>query len=366
MIPLVDLGAQYDSIKTEIDAAIQRVLDHTHFILGSEVEAFEAALGATSGDVHAVGVASGTAAIHLTLAALGIGPGDEVITTPHTFIATVEAITGVGATPVFVDIDPVTYNMDPHRIEDAISEHTAALLPVHLYGQPAEMHALLDIAQRHDVAVIEDAAQAHGATYHGRPVGCWGDAAAFSFYPAKNIGAYGDAGAIVTRNSTLANRLRMLRDHGRSAKHVHEFLGHGERLDALQAAVLSVKLSHLEEWTARRREIADSYREHLADLPLALPTEARDTRHVYHQFVVRTDRRDDLRTYLGSVGIGTGIHYPLPLHLQPALRYLGHKKGHFPVTEKAANTVLSLPIFPELTQEQTATVASAIRQFFAD
>ena len=365
MIPLVDLKAQYNSIKPEMDAAIQRVLDHTQFIQGLEVESFEAAFAAACGAPHAVGVASGTAAIHLTLVALGIGPGDEVITTPHTFIATVEAIREVGARPIFVDIDPVTYNIDPHRIEGAITERTRALMPVHLYGQPADMLPILDIARRHDLRVIEDAAQAHGATYHGQHVGLWGDAGTFSFYPAKNIGACGDAGAVITRDATLAEHLCMLRNHGRKDKYVHTMHGYGERLDALQAAILSVKLTQLEAWVTRRRQIADTYRERLAGLPLTLPQELDGARHVYHQFVIRTDHRYVLKAYLWDAGVGTGIHYPLPLHLQPALEYLGYQKGDFPVTEMVADTVLSLPIYPELSAKQIDTLVNALEEFFA-
>mgnify|MGYP001027202682 CR=1 FL=1 len=364
MIPSVDLKAQYSSIKPEIDAAIQRVLDHAQFIQGPEVKSFEKAFAAACGAPHAIGVASGTAAIHLTLVALDIGPGDEVITTPHTFIATVEPICEVGATPVFVDIDPVTYNIAPGRIEQAITERTRALMPVHLYGQPADMEPILDIAQRHNLHVIEDAAQAHGATYHDRHVGLWGDAGTFSFYPAKNIGAYGDAGAIITRDASLAKRLRMLRDHGRKEKYIHVTRGFGERLDALQAAILAVKLTQLEAWVTRRRQIANMYRERLNGLPLILPQESDGARHVYHQFVIRADHRDALRLHLKGAGVGTGIHYPLPLHLQPALRHLGYQKGDFPVAEAIAESALSLPVYPELTPDQIDTIVHAIRGFY--
>lgn len=364
MIPLVDLKAQYRSIKQDIEAAIQRVLDHTQFILGQEVESFEEAFAAACGAPHAIGVASGTAAIHMTLVALGIGPGDEVITTPHTFIATVEPVCQVGATPIFVDIEPVTYNIDPDKIEEAITERTRALMPVHLYGHPAAMEPILDVAQRHGLRVIEDAAQAHGALYHGRHVGLWGDAGTFSFYPAKNLGAYGDAGAIITHHDSLAQHLRMLRDHGRREKYIHVARGYGERLDALQAAILSVKLMHLETWISGRRQIADTYCARLAGLPLILPQELDGTRHAYHQFVIRTEQRDALRRHLKDIGVGTGIHYPLPLHLQPALEHLGYQRGDFPVAEAVAATVLSLPIYPELTSEQIDAVVQAIRAFY--
>jgi dTDP-4-amino-4,6-dideoxygalactose transaminase len=364
MIPLVDLKAQYRSIKPEIDAAVQRVLDHTSFIQGPEVKAFEAAFAGACDAPEAIGVASGTAAIHLVLVALGIGAEDEVITPAHTFVATVEPIRYVGASPVFVDIDPVTFNLDPRQIEPAITGRTRAIMPVHLYGQPADMQPILDIARRHNLAVIEDAAQAHGATYRGRHVGLWGDAGTFSFYPAKNLGAYGDAGAIITGDASLAQRLRMLRNHGRTEKYVHTMHGFGERLDAIQAAILAAKLPHLESWIERRRQIAEIYRARLVDLPLELPQEMPGARHVYHQFVVRSAQRDALQAHLKAAGIGTGIHYPVPLHLQPALQDLGYRAGHLPVTEEIARTVLSLPIYPELDEEQIDHVVGAIHRFY--
>lgn len=365
MIPLVDLKAQYASIKPEIDAAIQRVLSHTQFIQGPELAAFEEALAEACGAAHAVGVASGTAAIYLALRALGVGAGDEVITTPNTFIATVEPVLDVGATPVFVDISPADYNLDTAQIEAALTSRTRAILPVHLYGQPAHMAPILDVARRHGLLAIEDAAQAHGATYRGRHVGLWGEVGTFSFYPGKNLGAYGDAGAIITDNAELAQQVRMLRDHGRTEKYLHTIHGYGERLDALQAAILGVKLAHLEAWTGRRRQIAAIYRKGLANLPLILPQEQDDRRHVYHQFVIRTPRRDALRAHLKAAGVGTGIHYPVPLHLQPALQHLGHHQGDFPVAEEIAATVLSLPIYPELSDEQIGTVLASVRAFFA-
>ncbi len=364
MIPLVDLKAQYQSIKPEIETAIRRVLDHAQFIQGPEVESFEAVFAAACGAPYAVGVASGTAALHLTLSAWGIGPGDEVITTPHTFIATAEVICEVGARPVFVDIDPITYNINPHKIEEAITDCTRVLMPVHLYGQPADMPAIMKIARRHHLRVIEDAAQAHGATYNNQHVGLWGEAGAFSFYPAKNIGAYGDAGMVITRDAALAEHLQMIRNHGRKEKYVHTRHGFAARLDALQAAILAVKLAWLETWVARRRQIAGIYRDRLVDLPLTLPRELNRVRHVYHQFVIRADRRDALKTYLKDHGVGTGIHYPIPLHLQPALQHLGYQKGSFPVTEAVVDTILSLPIYPELTSEQIDTIVAAIRGFY--
>jgi dTDP-4-amino-4,6-dideoxygalactose transaminase len=360
----MDLKAQYNSIKPEIDRAIRRVLNHTQFIKGPELRAFEDAFADVCGAPYAIGVASGTAAIHLTLVALGVGPGDEVITTPHTFIATVEPIRDVGAVPVFVDIDPSTYNVDPSKIEKSITEHTRAVMPVHLYGQPADMASIGDIAKRYNLHIIEDAAQAHGATYRGKHVGLWSDAGTFSFYPGKNIGAYGDAGAVITGDAALAERLRMLRDHGRQDKYVHVTHGFGERLDALQAAILVVKLTQLEAWTARRCEIANIYRERLRDLPIVLPQESAERQHVYHQFVICTEQRESLRIHLKNAGVSTGIHYPLPLHLQPALKYLGYQKGDFPVTEEIADTVLSIPVYPELTSKQIDIIVGAIRGFY--
>jgi len=365
MIPLMDLKAQYLSLKPEIDLAIARVLEHTQFIQGPEVRSFEAAFAAACGAPHAIGVASGTAAIHLTLVALGIGPDDEVITSAHTFIASAEPILQVGAKPVFADVDPGTGNLDPARLEGAITPRTRALLPVHLYGQPADMPAILEVATRHGLLIVEDAAQAHGALCCGRHVGLWGRAGTFSFYPGKNLGAYGDAGAIITADEDLAARLRMLRDHGRSEKYLHSEHGFGERLDALQAAILAVKLTRLEAWNERRREIAAHYRQALADLPLGLPPEQDGTRHVYHQFPVYTRQRDALQAHLKGAGVGTGIHYPVPLHLQPALAHLGYRQGDLPVTEELANTELSLPVYPELTAAQIETIVGAVRAFFA-
>jgi dTDP-4-amino-4,6-dideoxygalactose transaminase len=365
MIPLMDLKAQYRSLKPEIDLAIARVLGHTQFIQGPEVRSFEAAFAAACGAPHAIGVASGTAAIHLALVALGIGPGDEVITSAHTFIASAEPIIQVGARPVFVDVEAGTGNLDPAHLEEAITPQTRALLPVHLYGQPADMPAILEVAARHNLLVIEDAAQAHGALCYGRHVGLWGQAGTFSFYPGKNLGAYGDAGAIITGDNALAARLRMLRDHGRSEKYLHSTPGFGERLDALQAAILAAKLPRLEAWNERRREIAEHYRHVFAGLPLRLPPERDGTRHVYHQFPVYTQRRDALQAHLQGAGVGTGIHYPVPLHLQPALAHLGYRQGDLPVTEELANTELSLPIYPELTAEQIETITGAVRSFFA-
>lgn len=360
MIPLVDLKAQYAAIQSEIDAAIQRVVSNTNFILGEEVYSFEKEFAAFCGADYCVGVASGTAALHLALLAFGVGPGDEVISTPHTFIATTEAISQTGARPVFIDIEPDGYNLDPNQIEAIITPRTKAILPVHLYGQPADMQSISEIAQRHGLRVIEDAAQAHGAEYRGRRVGTWGDAACFSFYPGKNLGAFGDGGAVITNDSEIADKVRLLRNHGRRDKYEHLIEGYGERLDALQAAILRAKLPHLDEWNVQRRTLANRYRQLLDGLPVGVPVEHPRIHPVYHLFVVRTSRRDEIQRHLKSRAIETGIHYPIPLHLQPAYRYLAYREGDFPNTEEAAREVLSLPMYPELSDEQISLVAEAI------
>jgi dTDP-4-amino-4,6-dideoxygalactose transaminase len=362
-IPLVDLKAQYLSIKDEMDAAIQRVVDNTSFIMGPDVRAFEEEFASFCCVQHAVGVDSGTAALHLAFLACDIGPGDEVITTSHTFIATIGMLGRVGAKPVFVDIDPQTYNIDPARIEAAITERTKAIMPVHLYGQPAEMDPILEIADRHGLKVIEDAAQAHGAEYKGRRAGGMGHVAIFSFYPGKNLGAYGDAGALVTNDGEIAEKVRLLRNHGRRAKYEHLLEGFNYRIDTLQAAILRVKLAHLEEWNEARRRYVATYRELLNNLDLVLPYEPEHVRAVYHLFVVRLQERDALREHLRERGISTGIHYPIPLHLQPAYRHLGHKEGDFPITEECARQILSLPMYPELTRGQMEEVTGAIKEF---
>lgn len=362
-IPLVDLRAQYRVLKAEIDAAIARVVESARFIMGPEVQNFEAAFAAYCSARHAVGVSSGTAAIELTLRALGIGPGDEVVTTPFTFMATAEAISQVGACPVFADIDPLTFNIDPEAVAAVITSRTKAILPVHLYGLPANMEALQEIAKDHGLWLIEDAAQAHGAEFRGRRVGSLGHAACFSFYPGKNLGAYGDAGAVVTDDEELANKVRRLRDHGRRSKYIHEELGFGHRLDALQAAILAAKLPHLDAWNEARRRLAHRYSQLLADTDLVLPQEPAHVRSVYHLYVVRTSRRDQLLRHLRSQGIGVGVHYPLPLHLQPAYAFLGLGPGSFPVSEAAAQQVLSLPLFPEMTEAQQERVVEAIKSF---
>lgn len=362
VIPLVDLKTQYVAIRPEIDAAIQRVLLRTNFILGEEVDSFEKEFAAFCQADYCIGVASGTAALHLALLACKVGPGDKVITTPHSFIATAEAISQTGARPVFVDIEHNGYNLDPSQIEAAITPRTKAILPVHLYGQPADMQPILEIARQHGLRVIEDAAQAHGAEYRGRRVGTWGDAACFSFYPGKNLGAYGDAGAVVTKDVEIANKVRLLRNHGRRDKYEHLMIGYGERLDALQAAILRAKLPHLDKWNERRRALANRYRQLLTGLPIVLPSEPPFTTSVYHLFVVRTSRRDEIQRHLKTRGIETGIHYPISLHLQPAYRYLGYSEGDFPLAEQAAREVLSLPMYPELSKEQISQIVEAVRE----
>lgn len=362
-IPLVDLYAQYQAIQPEIDAAIQRVIANSSYILGPEVKKFEGNWAAFCGVKHAVGTDSGTAALHLALLLLGVGPGDEVITTTHTFVATAEVVSLTGARPVFVDIDPRTYNLDSEKVEAAITPRTKVLMPVHLYGQPAEMDSLLAIAKAHNLRVIEDAAQAHGATYRGKPAGSMGDISCFSFYPGKNLGAYGDGGMLVTNDSDLANRAQMLRNHGRRDKYEHLLVGYGYRLDALQAAILDVKLRHLKDWNERRRAHAEYYTKLLSGLDVVTPFEPPHLCGVYHLYVVATPKRDALLKHLKARGIEGGIHYPIPLHLQPVYRDLGYHSGDFPLAETAANQVLSLPMYPELTNEQIEYIAEAVREF---
>jgi len=371
-LPLVDLKAQYGAIKPEIDAAIERVLQSTAFINGPDVSAFEAEFAQFCGVDHAIGVASGTAALQLALTAFEIGSGDEVITVAHTFCATAEAIVQAGARPVFVDIDPDTYTIDPAAVEAAITPRTKAIIPVHLYGMPADMATINAIARAHNLIVIEDAAQAHGAQYRGRAAGALADAGCFSFYPGKNLGAYGDGGAVTTNNPEIAQRVFALRDHGRlrqpngkPSKYEHALIGFGERLDTLQAAILRVKLRYLPDWTARRQRLADYYRQALAHLPLGLPSAPADRTAVYHLFVVRAPARDRLRIALAEQGIETGIHYPIPLHLQKAFAFLGHRAGDLPHTERAAAEILSLPLFPEMSEADCDRVARAVEQCMA-
>jgi dTDP-4-amino-4,6-dideoxygalactose transaminase len=361
MIPFVDLKAQYHSIKAEVDAAVAGVLESSAFVLGKEVAAFEQDFAAYCRVSHAMGVNSGTSALHLALLAAGVGPGDEVITVPFTFVATVAAIVYAGATPVFVDIDAASYTMDPGRIEGAITPRTKVILPVHLYGHPADMDPILEIARRRKLIVIEDAAQAHGAEYKGRRAGSMGELGCFSFYPGKNLGAYGEGGCVVTNNAEYANNVRMRRDWGQSRKYYHDILGFNYRLEGIQGAILRVKLRHLEAWTEARRANAGIYREKLAGAAVGVPAEMSYARHVYHVFAVRVPVRDRVIEHLNGAGVQTGIHYPVPVHLQAAYNDGRYKQGDFPVSETAAREVLSLPMFPELTPAQINEVCAALR-----
>lgn len=363
-VPLVDLAAQYRQIQSDVRTAIDRVLTTTNFVLGEEVRGFESSFASYVGAQGAVGVASGTAALELALRALGVGPGDEVITTAHTFIATAEAISNVGARPVFADIDETTFNIDPNHVEALITSRTRAVVPVHLYGHPADLPALMAIAERHGLRVVEDAAQAHGAEIEGRRCGSIGHLACFSFYPGKNLGAYGDAGAVTGDDAELLGRVRRLRDHGRTTKYEHVEIGYAERMDAIQAAILTAKLPYLESWTEARRAAAARYDRLLGGTELKTPTAAANIRHVYHLYVVRSVERDALLARLHAAGVSAGIHYPVPLHRQPAYLALGYGDVTLPVTERIASEVLSLPIFPEITEEQqshVAAVAGAVR-----
>lgn len=364
-IPLVDLRAQYESIQEEIQTAVKRVLESGQFILGKEVESFEEEFARYCNARYAVGVNSGTSALHLTLLALGIGPGDEVIAVSQTFIATVEAICWTGAKPVLVDIDETTYTMDPAQVEPAVTKKTKAIIPVHLYGHPADMDPLLEIARKRKLFVLEDACQAHGALYKGRRVGGLGDAACFSFYPGKNLGAYGEGGAVVTNNEKLAIQIKKLRNHGGLQKYSHEMIGFNARLEALQAAILRTKLPHLDRWNELRRQHAREYDSALAPLGVGLPREAPYAQSVFHLYVIRTRERDALNASLNELGIGSLIHYPIANHLLPCFQNLGYQEGDLPVTEKVSKEILSLPLYPELTEEKIRSVVSSVRQFLS-
>jgi len=362
MVPFLDLKAQYHSIKAEIDAAVSGVLESAQFVLGPEVAAFEQEFAAYCGGVkHGIGLNSGTSALHLALLAAGVGPGDEVITVPFTFVATTAAIDYTGARAVLVDVDRKTATMDPALVEQAITPRTKAILPVHLHGQPADMDPILEIARKHNLVVIEDAAQAHGAEYKGRRCGSMGDLACFSFYPGKNLGAYGEGGAVVTSNDHYAKLIRMMRDWGQEAKYHHVVQGFNYRMEGLQGAILGVKLKYLERWTEARRAHARRYSELLDELGVETPREAPDTRHVFHVYAIRVADRAQVQQQLQAAGIGTAIHYPIPVHLQESFRHLGYQAGDFPVSERLAESVLSLPMYPEMSEEQTAEVVAAIR-----
>jgi dTDP-4-amino-4,6-dideoxygalactose transaminase len=362
-IPRVDLLAQREGLRSELEAAVERVLASGHFILGPEVEAFEAEFAAYCGVEHCVGTGSGTEALQLTLAACGVGAGDEVVTVSQTAVPTVFAAQSGGATPVFADVQRDTFTIDPARAADAVGPATRALLPVHLYGQCANIDPLRELAEQHGLRLIEDACQAHGATYRGQRAGSLGHAGCFSFYPTKNLGGYGDGGAVCTDDGELADRVRLLRNHGLTHDYQHAVAAGNSRLDELQAAMLRVKLGHLDEWNRRRRLLAGVYAEHLGDTPVTLPRAAEWGEHVYHLYVICTPRRDELRAYLRDNGVDAGVHYPVPAHQQAAFAHLP-ARADLPVTESVAGELLSLPMYPELAEEQATRVASLVRDFF--
>lgn len=361
MIPFLDLAAQHRALAPEIEAAVREIFATTAFVQGERVRAFEQAFAEHCGVDHGVAVASGTHALELALRALGAGPGDEVVTTPSTFFATAEAILAVGATPRFADVDPETLQLDPRAAEAAVGPRTVGLLPVHLFGTPADLDGLRALAERRGLWLVEDACQAHGARWRGARAGSVGNAGCFSFYPGKNLGTCGEGGMIVTRDADLAAHARLLRDHGSIAKYEHVAVGTNGRMSELEAAVLSIKLPHLDGWNESRRRIAAWYREALADLPLTVPAVTPGAESVHHLFPILAQDRDRLRAALDERGIGTGLHYPRPLHLQPALTALDHAPGDFPHAERAARHLLSLPMFPELAREQVDAVAGALR-----
>ena len=365
-IPFVDLKSQYASIKDEIDTAISEVISKTAFVGGPYLQAFEEEFASYCGAKHCVGVGNGTDAIFVALRAIGIGPGDEVITAANSFVATSEAITMAGGKVVFVDVDPVTYNMDVGQLEGKITPSTRAIIPVHLYGQPADMDPILELAQKHNLKVIEDAAQAHGADYRGRRIGSIGDVGCFSFYPGKNLGAYGDGGALVTDDEEVANVARMFANHGRADKFGHKFEGVNSRLDGIQSAILSVKLKHLDSWSQMRRENAYLYNELLAGTDVTTPVEIDNVKAVYHLYVIRVDaeKRSAFQDHLKSKGVGNGIHYPIALPNLKAYDYLGHSEDDFPVSTMASGQIVSLPMFPELTEEQISYAVDQIKEFF--
>jgi dTDP-4-amino-4,6-dideoxygalactose transaminase len=364
-VPYLDLKTQYRTIKPEIDAAIARVLESSQFVLGAEVAAFEQEFAAFCETKDCIALNSGTSALHLALLAAGVGPDDEVITVPFTFVASVAAIIYAGARPLLIDIDPRSFTMDTTLVEAAITPRTKAIMPVHLYGHPSDMDPIMDVARRHGLVVIEDAAQAHGAKYKDRPVGTIGDIGCFSFYPTKNLGAYGEGGAVTTNNADYAQKIRSLRDWGQDRKYHHTLRGYNYRMEGFQGAILRVKLRHLEKWTEARRTVAKKYDELLADCGLELPVEMPWARHVYHVYTLRTEGRDGLQKALLAEGIQTAIHYAIPVHLQPAYADLGYGEGSLPQAEAAAQKVLSLPIYPELAEQAIAQVASTVKMAFA-
>lgn len=363
-VPFVDLKAQYRTIAGPIDEAMRRVVTDADFILGRDVGQFESEFAAFCEAEYAIGVDSGTSALELALRAYGIGEGDEVITVAHTFIATVAAISYTGARPVLVDIDPDTFNIDVGKIQPAITARTKAIVPVHLYGQPADLDPILEIARKHNLIVVEDACQAHGARYKQKRVGAIGDAGCFSFYPGKNLGAYGDAGMVVTNDKELADRLKLLRNYGQPQKYRHVMMGYNRRLDSLQAAVLRVKLPYLDQWNESRRRAAGRYNKLLEGaVGLRTPYNAEESSHSYHLYVVQHPERDRLMSYLQDHGVASGLHYPIPVHLQPCYDGLGLGSGSLPVTEAVSSSVISLPMFAEITEEQIAYVCDQVREF---
>lgn len=361
-IPFVDLKRQYASIKTEINEALQKIMDNTAFILGDAVSNFEKDFAAMHGCKYGVAVNSGTAALHLALLSIGIKQGDEVITVPNTFIATAEAISYCGAIPVFVDVNKDTYNMDPALIEKAITKKTKAILPVHLYGQMADMESIIKIAEKHNLKVVEDCCQSHLAEFNGKRAGSFGVAGCFSFYPGKNLGAYGEGGMIITNDEAIAQHSKMLRSHGESQKYVHKYIGYNYRMEGFQGAVLGVKIKHIEKWTEQRRKNASVYNQLLKEV-VKTPIEANGNKHVYHLYIIESPKRDELMKHLSALGISSGLHYPMPIHLQEAYNFLGYKAGDFPVAEASARNILSLPMFPELTDEELRKVCDAIKGF---
>lgn len=363
-INLVDLKLQYNQIKGEVNSALNRVLASTDFILGEETKNFEKEFARFIGVKYAVGVGSGLSALELGMKALGIGPGDEVITPANSFIASSSAISFTGATPVLVDCSEKDFNIDPIKIEKKITKRTKAIMPVHLYGQSALMDEIRKISQKYKLAIVEDACQSHGATYKNKRVGSFGNFGAFSFYPGKNLGAYGDGGILVTNNKHLAETVSMMRNYGQKKKYYHKFLAWNSRLDNLQAAILRIKLKYLDEWNSKRAKHARTYNDGLKGLPILTPQVNPQTSHVYHLYIIRTKSRDKLAEFLKSQGIATGLHYPTPIHLQKAYSSLGYKKGDFPVAEKLSKEVLSLPMYPELTRKEIEYICSLIRKFF--
>jgi dTDP-4-amino-4,6-dideoxygalactose transaminase len=360
VVPLMDLRIQQSRLREEVAQSLLEVADSGIFVLGPKVEAFERAFARYVGAEHCIGVNSGTSALHLALIAAGVGAGDEVVTVPMTFIATSWAISYLGAKPVFVDVDPVTYTMDPNQLESRITARTKAILPVHLYGQPCDLKPIIEIGRRHGIPIIEDGAQAHGARYQSKSVGALCQSGCFSFYPGKNLGAYGEGGAVVTNDSRLASRMRALRDHAQSQRYHHDEIGFNYRMDAFQGAVLGIKLNHLEHWTQRRKLLAERYNHLLSDLPVQTPTEAKSRDHVWHLYVILHPAREGLRLNLEAAGIRTGLHYPIPLHLQKAYKFLGHSVGDFPVAERIGQECLTLPLFPEMTESQQDAVVDAL------